>query len=356
MDHLLFGVDWKTAGPDTGELTGYMSVFGNVDQGNDVVMPGAFRKTFAEWSRAKSPMPLIADHQLDTSGVIGSVAHMAEDNVGAKIRAKFSSVQKAQEIRTKMVEGHLRGLSFTYEPVQHTLGVQDGKKVRFLKEVKVFEATVTPFPMNQLALADAKASSNPKKPYGDVAYADPGYQEDGVSRYPLDTEQHIRAGWSYINKSENQKPYTADQLDRIMGKLRAAMRRIGAQMAESSSVDFDTFEQTLTKILAIPDLYIRKTALDMWVPRYHPETDAAELADGQPTADAAADTEPPAVDTAETKTTAAAYAVSLITPGPSDETPVDPATYSERLLENARIDAEADALEESIKQALGANA
>src|SRR6266498_4738884 len=101
MDHLLFGTEWKAAS-GSGELEGYMSVFGNVDQGNDVVVPGAFQKTFREWSRAKIPMPLIADHQLSTEGVIGSVTHMAEDGVGAKIRARFSSIQKAQDIRTNM--------------------------------------------------------------------------------------------------------------------------------------------------------------------------------------------------------------------------------------------------------------
>lgn len=152
---LPFEVEWKTA-DGTGELDGYMSVFGNVDQGGDVVLPGAFKKTFRDSSRARTPMPLIADHQLSTDGVIGSVVRMTEDPVGAKIRARFSSIPKAQDIRTRMIEGHLSGLSFTYEPIQHSKGVKDGRQVRYLKEVRVFEATVTPFPMNQLAVASAK--------------------------------------------------------------------------------------------------------------------------------------------------------------------------------------------------------
>lgn len=155
MDHLLFNCEWKAA--DAGQLDGYMSVFGNIDHGGDVVRPGAFRKTFGDWSRAKSPMPLIADHQLSTDGVIGSVVRMAEDAHGARVKARFSSIAKAQDIRTRMMEGHLSGMSFTYEPVKFSLGRQEGRDVRFLDEVKVFEATVTPFPMNELALASAKA-------------------------------------------------------------------------------------------------------------------------------------------------------------------------------------------------------
>jgi len=62
------------------------------------------------------------------------------------------------------------------------------------------------------------------KPYGDVAYADPGYQEDGKARYPIDTEEHIRAAWNYINKPENQKPYSADQVAKIKARIIAAWK------------------------------------------------------------------------------------------------------------------------------------
>jgi len=61
--------------------------------------------------------------------------------------------------------------------------------------------------------------------YGDVDYADPGYQEDGKPRYPIDTEKHIRAAWSYINKQHNQSMYTAGQLAQIRSRIIAAWMR-----------------------------------------------------------------------------------------------------------------------------------
>lgn len=67
-------------------------------------------------------------------------------------------------------------------------------------------------------------SSDNKKPYGDVDYADPGHQDDGKARYPVDTPKHIRAAWSYINKPSNQKPYTAEQVDSIKAKIIAAWK------------------------------------------------------------------------------------------------------------------------------------
>jgi len=345
MDHLLFGTEWKAAS-GSGELEGYMSVFGNVDQGNDVVVPGAFQKTFREWSRAKIPMPLIADHQLSTEGVIGSVTHMAEDGVGAKIRARFSSIQKAQDIRTNMLEGHYNGLSFTYEPVQHSPGMKDGRQVRYLKEVKVFEATVTPFPMNQLALASAKATDS-SKPYGDVTYADPGYQDDNVKRYPLDSEAHCRAAWSYINMPKNAAKYTSEQVALIKGRIRAALKKYGVTVSESSSIDFDEFTVAAKSILEIPVLAVQKAAMDLLVPMYPHGLDAAGLVDGPPTADAAADTDDKSADGTADK--ASAYALSVIHPPEPRDDALDPLA----VLRLAQDTAEAHRLDAQILNARG---
>ena len=61
-------------------------------------------------------------------------------------------------------------------------------------------------------------------PYGEVEYADPGYQPDGKKRYPIDTERHVRAAWSYFDRPKNAKKYTAEQRDKIKTKIIAAWR------------------------------------------------------------------------------------------------------------------------------------
>jgi len=84
-----------------------------------------------------------------------------------------------------------------------------------------------------LHASDTRADAS--KPYGPVAqahYADPGYQKDGKARYPLDSERHCRAAWSYINKAENAAPYTPDQLKKIKARIMAAGKRYG--------IDFET--------------------------------------------------------------------------------------------------------------------
>lgn len=73
------------------------------------------------------------------------------------------------------------------------------------------------------------------KPYGDVTYADPGYQTDGKKRYPLDSEEHCRAAWSYINQAKNASKYTAEQLAKIKAKIRAAGTKYGIEFASVSA-------------------------------------------------------------------------------------------------------------------------
>jgi HK97 family phage prohead protease len=77
-------------------------------------------------------------------------------------------------------------------------------------------------------------ADNPKEPYGDVEYADPGYQADGKKRYPLDSEEHCRAAWSYINQEDNAAKYSSEELAHIKGRIRAALKRYGVQTADRS--------------------------------------------------------------------------------------------------------------------------
>ncbi len=74
-----------------------------------------------------------------------------------------------------------------------------------------------------IEIEDASAAT--KAPYGNVTYADPGYQKDGKKRYPIDTEEHIRAAWSYINQEKNHKGYSSDQVAKIKSRIVSAWKK-----------------------------------------------------------------------------------------------------------------------------------
>lgn len=70
-----------------------------------------------------------------------------------------------------------------------------------------------------------------KEPYGKVDYADPGYKGD-KKKYPIDTKEHVKAAWSYINMPKNQKDYTADQVKSIKTKIKSAAKKFGISIKE----------------------------------------------------------------------------------------------------------------------------
>lgn len=53
--------------------------------------------------------------------------------------------------------------------------------------------------------------------YGDVQFADPTN-----NKYPIDTEEHVRAAWSYINKTKNADEYSAKDVEEIKNRIKKA--------------------------------------------------------------------------------------------------------------------------------------
>lgn len=76
----------------------------------------------------------------------------------------------------------------------------------------------------QDAIAAELEKKDTSKPYGNVKYADPGYQSDGKKRYPIDTEEHIRAAWNYINKTKNAAKYSSSQVSSIKRRIVSAWK------------------------------------------------------------------------------------------------------------------------------------
>lgn len=374
-------VEWK-AGRGSGELEGYASVFGNVDLGGDVVLPGAFRKTISDWRRATQPLPLIADHDKTTVGVIGSIRDLAEDQVGLKFKAQFSSTQKAQDARTNILEGHLKGTSFTYLPMKSRPGRIGDDQVRFLEEVRLFEITVTPFPMNLLAGVTAAKATESKavtdKPWDGSAsrFTPEQYRRsclintgqgdvDSKARYKLPVKEPdgtinrngVHAAAAALAGGRGGVNASPEQLRSAARKLAAIYREMGEDMPESlrrmmagsASMDPDWLE-SMRKALDIGIESARKAAVDELIV-------AAALTDHEE----AAPVDGPGTSTDAapqgTSDDAAAYALSVInSPEPHDDAltgePPDALTGPLAGLERDRSNAQIDSLESELARDL----
>lgn len=164
-------IQWNVSKADDGpgSLSGWASVFNVHDLQDDVVLPGAFKKTIHEWKASGRTIPLLLDHDHRTEGIIGSMTALQETAFGLKFTAKYSSVPRAQEARTKAKEGDLRGLSI-YGPVfKKAFETRNGVEVRLLQEVGLMEVSLTGFPANERAMVTAaKAGTGEAEPQREV--------------------------------------------------------------------------------------------------------------------------------------------------------------------------------------------
>lgn len=74
-----------------------------------------------------------------------------------------------------------------------------------------------------MASIDKRSDVSPKEgkhKYGDVEFADPVNK-----KYPIDTEEHIRAAWSYINHEDNAAKYDKDEVTTIKNRIKRAAKK-----------------------------------------------------------------------------------------------------------------------------------
>ena len=64
-----------------------------------------------------------------------------------------------------------------------------------------------------------------ERKYGDVRFADPVNH-----KYPIDTEEHVRAAWSYINHKDNAARYDAADVQTIKERIKAAAKQHGVDI------------------------------------------------------------------------------------------------------------------------------
>lgn len=76
----------------------------------------------------------------------------------------------------------------------------------------------------------ALSATDHKSEYGDVEYADTKNH-----KYPINTEQHVRAAWSYIHMPKNHKNYSGDEVEAIKRKIAAKAKHFGIELKAESA-------------------------------------------------------------------------------------------------------------------------
>lgn len=141
-----------------GEISGFASIYNNVDLQDDMMEPGAVTKSLAYWGRSSAKVPLLDWHGNTLGALIGSVQELKSTPIGLWFRATFSGDPAAQSARKKAQEGHLGGVSIGYLPIKQSFKSLGDRTVRVLHEIRLMEISLTPMPANPEAqLASVKS-------------------------------------------------------------------------------------------------------------------------------------------------------------------------------------------------------
>lgn len=142
---------------DTGQFSGYGSVFGNVDKGGDIVAKGAFTKSLAAWKASGRSVPVLWQHQTDQP--IGSWDGLKEDSLGLFGEASLwlEDAPYARLAHKGMSTKTITGLSIGYRVKEYNYDTDTG--VYTLMELDLVEISVVTNPMNDEArVADVKST------------------------------------------------------------------------------------------------------------------------------------------------------------------------------------------------------
>lgn len=145
MNYKSFDFDLKSV-DQAGTFVGYGSVFSTVDQGNEIVVKGAFAESLAARAAKGRKLPILWQHR--SGEPIGVYEAVQEDERGLLMTGRLlvAEVQRAKEAHALMQNGAVTGMSIGYRVVEDAIDAKT--RTRFLKKLDLHETSIVTFPMH----------------------------------------------------------------------------------------------------------------------------------------------------------------------------------------------------------------
>ena len=150
-----------------GQFEALVSVVGNKDSYGDVVMPGAFDDSLAEWKASGNPIPIIWSHRYDDpDNHIGYVLEASEKTIDGKtglwVKGQLdtdSDATKARQVSRLLRGKRVTQFSFSYDVLEGAHAKSDTLGDYYeLRKMKLYEVGPTLIGANQeTELLSAKA-------------------------------------------------------------------------------------------------------------------------------------------------------------------------------------------------------
>lgn len=132
---------------ETGEFEGYASIFGTMDQGGDIVEPGAFIEGLVQAKKEGRVIPMLWQH--DQREPIGGWTDIAEDTKGLYVKGYLDIEDDplAKRAYGKLKRKTMGGLSIGYRLPPGGAEFDDKRRARRLKKIDLREISLVTMPM-----------------------------------------------------------------------------------------------------------------------------------------------------------------------------------------------------------------
>ncbi len=138
-----------------GFFSGYASVFGVIDNHDDIILEGAF----SDLTKNAGEIKLLWQHRADEP--IGIFTHIEEDDNGLYVEGQLLlEIERAREAYALLKSGALKGLSIGFRVTDFE--IDDETEVRVIKKAELFEISLVTFPANDSAKILSVKSDEPE--------------------------------------------------------------------------------------------------------------------------------------------------------------------------------------------------
>ena len=163
LEHKFCRFDGELCVAEGARIEGDASLFGQADQGGDVVVRGAYAGSLRRLEREGRRVKMLWQH--DPAQPIGIWEEVREDGRGLHVRGRLlDSVGRGREAAALIEAGAIDGLSIGYRTLR---AGRDGKGRRLLQEAELWEVSLVTFPM----LPAARVAGTGERPEAEAARA-----------------------------------------------------------------------------------------------------------------------------------------------------------------------------------------
>jgi len=130
---------------------GYASTFGNIDRDGDTIEQGAFKKSLEKFLETGNKLPILWQHEMDMP--LGIYTRFTEDDKGLLVEGKMPKADNfvSGRVIPQMRIGSVRKMSIGFRILEKEYQTIDGRNIRVIKEVELFEVSLVTIPANNEA-------------------------------------------------------------------------------------------------------------------------------------------------------------------------------------------------------------